>query len=344
MAFDGEFIYGGDFDTTIVLRKLNLNGDSVATIIFPNIPEGDNFNLPKALACKPGTDLIYTAEGPSKIYAIDIDRSVIVDQFYVNIPGDRPNIWGLAWNPVDDDGMPLYAMDWVHNEDDRRMRIVKINPETRKYMIVGDISRHIRDNGKGLTIGFDWQRGITSLAAISDAGGQLDDSLRIYEAGPDSRFLSIDNPTGIVPPDGSMNLNLSFSANDYEFEDTLRMGLLIEHNARGDAGLIPITFIIDNETSVEDNDELPLEFGLEQAYPNPFNSLTRIGYSLEKTSFTRLSVYDITGRLVDVLVEDEIPNGRHFVTFDAGKLASGIYFYRLETGERKEVKRMVLLR
>ena len=224
------------------------------------------------------------------------------------------------------------------------MRLMKVDPVTHRVQILEDISRSIRDQGKSLTVGFDWQRGIANLAVIADAGGRNNDSLRIYEIGPDSRFLTLNNPSGRIDAGAHDNLNIILSAEYYDEECTLDMGLLINHNARGDAGQVQVTFHVDPNSEIDNKAPLPLVFGLDQAYPNPFNAETRIGYTLDRTSFTRLAIYDVTGRLVDVLVDGEMPVGRHMVSFNAEGLASGIYFYRIDAGDRFEVKRMVLLR
>lgn len=90
-------------------------------------------------------------------------------------------------------------------------------------------------------------------------------------------------------------------------------------------------------------DKLPSEFSLSQNYPNPFNPQTRIGYSLKKSEDISLKVYDVLGREVKTLAEGHMPAGKYEIDFDASKLPSGVYFYRL-TGDdgRVETKKMVL--
>ncbi|MGB3478965.1 MAG: T9SS type A sorting domain-containing protein, partial [bacterium] len=99
----------------------------------------------------------------------------------------------------------------------------------------------------------------------------------------------------------------------------------------------------------DDPDELPARFHLAQNYPNPFNPNTTIAYSLPRASRVRLSVYNIEGRLVTTLVDETQSAGDHSVDWngtDAGHapVASGVYFYRLDTGEYTESQKMVLLK
>ncbi len=94
--------------------------------------------------------------------------------------------------------------------------------------------------------------------------------------------------------------------------------------------------------AIEETTEILSGFTLEANYPNPFNPTTTIRYGLPQQASVRLGVYDVQGRLVAVLVEAEQAMGWHEVTFEAGALPSGIYFYRLEAGTFQDVKTMFL--
>ena len=78
--------------------------------------------------------------------------------------------------------------------------------------------------------------------------------------------------------------------------------------------------------------------------PNPFNPVTRISYSLSSNRHVRLAVYDVAGRLVEDLVNETRSPGEYVVEWDAGRLASGVYFYRLQTGGEMIVRRATLLK
>jgi hypothetical protein len=83
---------------------------------------------------------------------------------------------------------------------------------------------------------------------------------------------------------------------------------------------------------------------LYQNYPNPFNPVTNIEYTLLRPEHVRLDVFDITGGEVVEIVEARQAAGRYKVAFDASRLASGIYFYRLQAGDFSRVRTMVLLK
>jgi hypothetical protein len=97
-------------------------------------------------------------------------------------------------------------------------------------------------------------------------------------------------------------------------------------------------------TDIETTPETASDFRLEQNYPNPFNPSTQIQFTLRTSNIARLSVYDILGREVAVLVDGLMPAGAHQVTFDASGLASGIYMYRLQSGGQSITRRMILIK
>jgi len=89
---------------------------------------------------------------------------------------------------------------------------------------------------------------------------------------------------------------------------------------------------------------LPGQINVLKCYPNPFNAQTTISFSLEKQSPVNISIYDITGRLVDVLISQTYKAGNHSLIWDAGNQPSGIYFARLSAGDAVSTNRMVLLK
>jgi hypothetical protein len=84
-------------------------------------------------------------------------------------------------------------------------------------------------------------------------------------------------------------------------------------------------------TAIErDENVIPERFALEGNYPNPFNPSTSIRFSLDEPGLTRLAVYDVLGREVAVLVNEQLAAGSYTATFDASGLSSGTYLYRLD--------------
>lgn len=88
----------------------------------------------------------------------------------------------------------------------------------------------------------------------------------------------------------------------------------------------------------------PVKFELNQNYPNPFNPTTIINYQIPVQDFVRLSVFDILGREVAVLINEKQPAGNYNVEFDGKNLASGLYIYKIRSGEYTDTKKMLLIK
>jgi len=97
---------------------------------------------------------------------------------------------------------------------------------------------------------------------------------------------------------------------------------------------------------VEINYSLPVKYSLSQNYPNPFNPSTKIEYSIPKSGFVSLKVYDLLGREIVTLVSEEKQKGKYEIEFDAAKyiLTSGIYFYSIKAGAFVGTKKLLLLK
>ncbi|NOX18656.1 MAG: T9SS type A sorting domain-containing protein [Chlorobi bacterium] len=95
--------------------------------------------------------------------------------------------------------------------------------------------------------------------------------------------------------------------------------------------------------SVEKEDNgIPENYALSQNYPNPFNPSTTIEFAMPESDAVSLVVYDILGKQVKVLINDQVPAGSYRVTWDASQVASGVYIYRMQTGSFVQSKKMIL--
>lgn len=99
-----------------------------------------------------------------------------------------------------------------------------------------------------------------------------------------------------------------------------------------------------NISVVVNAEAIPVNYVLEQNYPNPFNPTTRINYVIEKTEHVKLEIFNSLGQKVQTLVDEIQSGGSKFVSFDASKLAAGIYYYRLTAGSFSNTKKMVLIK
>ncbi|MEW6616880.1 MAG: T9SS type A sorting domain-containing protein [Patescibacteria group bacterium] len=134
----------------------------------------------------------------------------------------------------------------------------------------------------------------------------------------------------------------------FEFFDEEDIVVLFDrYGWTDDASVVP--YPIDNfeDTTivgVEDEPVIPNSFKLFQNYPNPFNPTTSIKYEVSSITNVRLAVYDILGREVAVLVNEEKIPGEYEIQFNGSQLSSGTYFYVLQAGNFSETKKMLLVK
>jgi len=122
------------------------------------------------------------------------------------------------------------------------------------------------------------------------------------------------------------------------------IGAAREGNTMLAAGFLGNPSLWQTIMSVPAHSPMPMAYALYQNYPNPFNPSTTIKYELPRTSYVTLSVFDMLGREVSVLVNEGIDAGYHEVRFAAAGVASGVYYYRLQAGNFVSTKKMLILK
>lgn len=114
------------------------------------------------------------------------------------------------------------------------------------------------------------------------------------------------------------------------------LGAFISNQLYGDS--------INTITSIQNDEQFIPSFSLHQNHPNPFNPITEISFIVPMRIHIRLTVYDLIGREIACLVNEELESGNHHIKFDAANLTSGIYYYRLSAGRYAETKKMLLIK
>ena len=103
-------------------------------------------------------------------------------------------------------------------------------------------------------------------------------------------------------------------------------------------------FTIEDTSYITGNNSYVKDYALYQNYPNPFNPVTKIKFDMPKNGFVRIQVFDIAGRLIHTLINDFKFRGSYEINFDGSNLTSGVYFYKMETVDYSDVKKMLLLK
>jgi len=116
-------------------------------------------------------------------------------------------------------------------------------------------------------------------------------------------------------------------------------------NPDGQVDQLVLAFTVYSTTAIEPvGGTLPNEYELAQNFPNPFNPATHIRFSVPRAGHVRLTVHNILGQAVAVLVNETLPAGNYLADFQSGNLSSGVYFYRLEAGGFQQTRKMLLTR
>ncbi len=147
------------------------------------------------------------------------------------------------------------------------------------------------------------------------------------------------NPPGAA--EVSYALDFDFTGIEPQAGDTL---YIVTNNPIDNDDIFKFTANNDYVLLNKDKTIIPNEIVLYQNYPNPFNPSTIISYSLHQSDFVKVMVYDVLGREVAILVNKEQSSGNYKINFNATNLSSGIYFYKIVSGNYSDIKKMILLR
>lgn len=102
--------------------------------------------------------------------------------------------------------------------------------------------------------------------------------------------------------------------------------------------------IFENSNIQNTTNSIPSEFGLMQNYPNPFNPTTTIQYNLPSAGVVKIKIYNIQGREITTLLNEFKNAGSYSINFDGTNFSSGVYYYRIESNEFSQTKRMLLIK
>ena len=109
------------------------------------------------------------------------------------------------------------------------------------------------------------------------------------------------------------------------------------------------SIVIEENLDLSDIKNIPNHYALHNAYPNPFNPLTTINYDLPKDSFVRIGIYDLMGRQIKTLVNENMMAGYRSINWNATNnlsqpVSAGLYIYTIQAGEFMKTKKMVLIK
>jgi hypothetical protein len=149
------------------------------------------------------------------------------------------------------------------------------------------------------------------------------------------------NTIGFISGNGTTTEPQSYSFVDENLSSGIYYYRLKQIDYDGTFTYLPTGQAGSNEIEVEIT---PSEYILEQNYPNPFNPSTSIQYAIGSRQFAILKVYNVLGKEIATLVNEEKSAGNYQVEFDGRKFSSGIYYYKLNSGDFTQTKKMILIK
>jgi subtilisin family serine protease len=260
-------------------------------------------------------------------YLISNNSGSPLDDIYIGISGDWDWPWGIPYYSGDNDRVGfigennlgyMYSADSIDNPDYRGITVLSSMGSTSFKAINSET--YVWDND-----------GLTEAEKWAFMTGGIDTST-VYTYPADHSCIMTTGPYTIGLTD---TIEVAFAVMGAGNLDDLIMSS-VQAQTTFDG-------LVVNADDVGDPIQ-PESFALWQNYPNPFNATTTIEFYLDRTQHVKLSIYDLLGRVVEVLADKEFVLGKHALTWVADGYASGLYFYRLETDSGNRIRKMVLLK
>ncbi len=244
---------------------------------------------------------------------------------------------GMIFNPNDPDDIPIYILDQVE-EQYLLYRYNTEDNETSLYRNLGEVPEGGYFGSAYLPV-FDGH--IEALVSLYvNEMPRLD----LWHISNLCEWVNIPVTEGVIAPGEETEVEVILGAEDLS-PGFARTSLTIFHNTPDDSTVIPILMQVNEiPVGVENSNIQPTCFQLCVPYPNPFNSKTNIGFTSPSQSEVILSVYDIKGRLVELITNKDYSVGYHNLIWDAENIPTGLYLIRMEAQEYTTIQKVTLIR
>jgi len=253
---------------------------------------------------------------------------------YYDEDNNRFIISWLDWYYYPDGSTPMHDFQVIFNGNDNSI-----------IMQYGDIDG---DYQSDVTVGIENEDGTVGLQyAYNNA--LIVPGLAIKYSYP-AFWLTVSPLSGTVAPGQSTDLDVTFDAAEVSEEGTYTGQIVLSTNDPDNSSIsVPCTLVVGYVDIGEDVTTLPVAFSLSQNYPNPFNPTTDIAFGLPSDGHTTLDVYDIMGRKVKTLLNENLSAGVHQITWNStdengNHVSSGVYFYKLVQGDKVTTKKMMMVK
>ncbi|NQT35101.1 T9SS type A sorting domain-containing protein [bacterium] len=325
LAWDGELIWGSGERN---IMSFTPNGEPVDSWNGP-------YNSNQALAWDCERELLWIASITGNfICGYDSDGNLIRE-----IDRHELRIYGLANWSDDPDGYSLYV---IYSIEGSGMFVSKINPDTDQIEFVRELVHE--DDGRPGGAFISNQYDDYSWVFVDIANNGSDDRIDLWHLSTNLSWIQIDPEAGELAPEESQGISILMDVNEFQ-PDTLEWDLVFTHDGSGGETIVHITLVIRPINDVKHNSEtVASQFSIISIYPNPFNSSSTITYSLPVADQITVRLYDIHGRQVLTLIDQNRPAGEHNLTLNGSDLSAGIYLCRFKFGKQILVRKIILIK
>ncbi|NQU06675.1 MAG: T9SS type A sorting domain-containing protein, partial [Calditrichaeota bacterium] len=328
LAWDGELIWGVTDET---VYGFNTEGDSVTSFHGP-------FDRMVAITWDPDRELLWISGMTTDIHGYD--RQGNHDQ-EDEISRQELRIYGLAYWLEDPDSYQLYILN--KSPDDRQL-VHKKNLDTGDTLFVSELL----PEGGGLPRGafitkeYDEHSGWVFMNVSSSPDG---DRFDIWQLRANNDWIWVEPMDGTLNPGEEQELTLILDTSGllsmiYEGE------LIFSMDNVGGETSVPVTLTVQPLEIIDEiKANILTQFQITGIYPNPFNSMAIINYSLPKAASITLKLYDLSGRRIETLLEGRMQAGFHRETVNAANdLPSGLYFVQLKASDQVFTQKVMLIK
>jgi len=335
LAWDGELIWGSGEDSVYALRR-----DGAVVHRWWGV-----YNPINNIAFDTEENILWASVLVNDIIAFDRSGN------YLGRRIERRNlrIDGLAYFADDPDSAGLYAVVVPGNL--QPPQIHKFDTRTGAARLVHTFPDSSSDfNGAYICRNYDRYQGWVLMTIANRPPRAGGDQIHVRQLLPNNEWLTIEPDSGEIPAGDDMDISVNlrtvaenskwaFARGEYSGE------ILFIHNGFGDSAVIPVNLTVTApNAAAQNNFEIPILFDILSLFPNPFNSTANIFYNISQTGYVSLIIYDITGREVMTLIDENRRPGKYFVELNARNLASGLYLARLNSGRQTAVRKLMLLK
>ena len=343
------------------ISVIDIIGDSLINNINIDIESTGMGNVPYDLAHNPWLNKMYLTQ---KFFSCGRGVSIISDETYsiiknVILENTTTTMKNIIVNPatgnvfISSDVDPVITV--IDGKDDQIILTMQ-NDAITDYFLLNPQNNNIygvNSTSGGLTIIKDESDFIPRLAVSETellfSEDTLEKSFNINNIGSDTlkwfirEYPPINWIKSVEPSSGYDNQEITIQI-DTTYIDTNDCQIYLRIFSNAGEAFITIKYISNIVEVAEENKSIPTNYLLFQNYPNPFNPVTTIEYAIPKKSGVTITVYNLVGQIVDILVNQTMEPGYYTVQWDASKVGSGIYFYRIVADGSSDVKKCVIFK